>query len=163
MIRVGFGYDAHRLVDGRPLILGGVDIPYERGLQGHSDADVLLHAVCDALLGAAGLGDLGRHFPDTDPTLKGVSSILLIRRVMEMIREAGFEVQNLDSTVVAQAPKLAPHIQTMIATIADAMKVSPRQVSVKATTTEGMWFAGSGEGIAAYAVAALKERERDSK
>ena len=163
MIRVGFGYDAHRLVDGRPLILGGVNIPYERGLQGHSDADVLLHAVCDALLGAAGLGDLGRHFPDTDPELKGVSSIALIRRVMEMIREAGFEVQNLDSTVVAQAPKLAPHIQTMIATIADATKVSPWQVSVKATTTEGMGFAGSGEGIAAYAVVALKERERDSK
>lgn len=159
MIRVGFGYDAHRLVDGRPLILGGVDIPYERGLQGHSDADVLLHAVCDALLGAAGLGDLGRHFPDTDPELKGVSSIALLRRVMEMIREAGFEVQNLDGTVVAQAPKLAPHIQTMITTIANAMEVSPSQVSVKATTTEGMGFAGSGEGIAAYAVAALSEVE----
>ena len=161
MIRVGFGYDAHRLVDGRPLILGGVDIPYERGLQGHSDADVLLHAACDALLGAAGLGDLGRHFPNTDPALEGVSSIALLRRVMEMIREAGFEVRNLDSTVVAQAPKLAPHIQTMIATIADAMEVSARQVSVKATTTEGLGFAGRGEGIAAYAVAALKERERD--
>ena len=163
MVRVGIGYDAHRLVDGRPLILGGVNIEYERGLQGHSDADVLLHAVCDALLGAAGLGDLGRHFPDTDPELKGVSSIALIRRVMEMIREAGFEVQNLDSTVVAQAPKLAPHVQTMIATIADAMEVSPLQVSVKATTTEGMGFAGSGEGIAAYAVVALRARERDSK
>ncbi len=163
MIRVGFGYDAHRLVDGRPLILGGVNIPYERGLQGHSDADVLLHAACDALLGAAGLGDLGRHFPNTDPALEGVSSIALLRRVMEMIREAGFEVQNLDSTVVAQAPKLAPHIQAMIATIADAMEVSPRQVSVKATTTEGLGFAGRGEGIAAYAVVALKERERDSK
>ena len=159
MIRVGFGYDAHRLVDGRPLILGGVNIPYERGLQGHSDADVLLHAACDALLGAAGLGDLGRHFPNTDPALKGVSSIALIRRVMEMIREAGFEVQNLDSTVVAQAPKLAPHIQTMIATMADAMEVSSRQVSVKATTTEGMGLAGRGEGIAAYAVAALSEVE----
>lgn len=163
MIRVGFGYDAHRLVDGRPLILGGVNIPYERGLKGHSDADVLLHAACDALLGAAGLGDLGRHFPNTDPALEGVSSIALIRRVMEMIRDAGFEVQNLDSTVVAQAPKLAPHIQTMIATIADAMEVSPRQVSVKATTTEGLGFAGRGEGIAAYAVAALKERERDKE
>jgi len=159
MIRVGFGYDAHRLVDGRPLIIGGVNIPYERGLQGHSDADVLLHAACDALLGAAGLGDLGRHFPNTDPALEGVSSIALLRRVMEMIREASFEVQNLDSTVVAQAPKLAPHIQTMIATIADAMEVSPRQVSVKATTTEGLGFAGRGEGIAAYAVAALSEVE----
>ena len=159
MIRVGFGYDAHRLVDDRPLILGGVNIPYEQGLQGHSDADVLLHAICDALLGAVGLGDIGRHFPDTDPELKGVSSITLIRRVMEMIRAAGFEVQNLDSTVLVQAPKLAPHIQNMIATIAEALEVSPRQVSVKATTTEGMGFTGSGEGIAAYAVAALKERE----
>ena len=159
MIRVGFGYDAHRLVDGRPLILGGVSIPYEQGLQGHSDADVLLHAVCDALLGAAGLGDLGQHFPDTDPELKEVSSIAIMRRVREMIREAGFQVQNLDSTVVAQAPKLAPHIQTMIANIADAMEVSPSQVSVKATTTEGMGFAGRGEGIAAYAVAALSEVE----
>ena len=158
MIRVGFGYDAHRLVDDRPLILGGVNIPYEQGLHGHSDADVLLHAICDALLGAAGLGDLGSHFPDTDPELKGVSSVALIKRVMEMIRAAGFEVQNLDSTVVAQEPKLAPHIQNMITTMADAMEVSPSQVSVKATTTETMGFTGSGEGIAAYAVAALKER-----
>ena len=158
MIRVGFGYDAHRLVDDRPLILGGVTIPYEQGLHGHSDADVLLHAICDALLGAAGLGDLGSHFPDTDPELKGVSSVALIKRVMEMIRAAGFEVQNLDSTVVAQEPKLAPHIQNMITTMADAMEVSPSQVSVKATTTETMGFTGSGEGIAAYAVAALKER-----
>ena len=159
MIRVGFGFDAHRLVAGRPLILGGVNIPYDRGLQGHSDADVLLHAACDALLGAVGLGDLGSHFPDTDPELEGVSSIALLRRVMVMVREAGFEVQNLDSTVVAQAPKLAPHIHNMIATIADAIEVGPSQVSVKATTTEGMGFAGSGEGIAAYAVAALTEVE----
>ncbi len=161
MIRVGFGYDAHRLVPGRPLILGGVAIPYDRGLQGHSDADVLLHAACDALLGAAGLGDLGHHFPDTDPELEGVSSIKLLKRVGGMVRNAGFELQNMDSTVVAQAPKLSPHIQSMIATIADALEVDPGQVSVKATTTEGMGFAGRGEGIAAYAVAALKERERD--
>ena len=160
MIRVGFGYDAHRLVPGRPLILGGVNIPYDRGLQGHSDADVLLHAACEALLGAVGLGDLGNHFPDTDPELEGVSSIALLRRVMVMVREAGFKVQNLDSTVVAQAPKIAPHIQTMITTIAEAIEVNPSQVSVKATTTEGMGFAGSGEGIAAYAVAALLEVER---
>ena len=160
MIRVGFGFDAHRLVAGRPLILGGVNIPYDRGLQGHSDADVLLHAACDALLGAVGLGDLGSHFPDTDPELEGVSSIALLRRVMVMVREAGFEVQNLDSTVVAQAPKLAPHIHTMIATIADAIEVGPSQVSVKATTTEGMGFAGSGEGIAAYAVTALRAVNR---
>jgi 2-C-methyl-D-erythritol 2,4-cyclodiphosphate synthase len=160
MFRVGFGYDAHRLVAGRPLILGGVAIPYDRGLDGHSDADVLLHAICDALLGAAGLGDLGQHFPDTDPELEGVSSIKLLTGVGGMVRDAGFELQNLDSTIVAQAPKLSPHIQPMIAIIADALEVSPGQVSVKATTTEGMGFAGRGEGIAAYAVAALKERKR---
>jgi 2-C-methyl-D-erythritol 2,4-cyclodiphosphate synthase len=148
MIRVGFGYDAHRLVPDRPLILGGVAIPYDHGLEGHSDADVLLHAACDALLGAAGLGDLGHHFPDTDPELEGVSSIKLLKRVGGMVRDAGFEVQNLDSTVVAQAPKLSPHTG---------------QVSVKATTTEGMGFTGRGEGIAAYAVVALKERERDKE
>jgi 2-C-methyl-D-erythritol 2,4-cyclodiphosphate synthase len=130
MICVGFGYDAHRLVPGRPLILGGVAIPYDHGLDGHSDADVLLHAACDALLGAAGLGDLGHHFPDTDPELEGVSSIKLLKRVGGMVRDAGFELQNLDSTVVAQAPKLSPHIQSMIATIADALEVSPGQVSV---------------------------------
>lgn len=159
MIRVGFGYDAHRLVAGRPLILGGAAIPHERGLEGHSDADVLLHAICDALLGAAGLGDLGHHFPDTDPELEGVSSIKLLTRIGDMVRNAGFELQNVDSTVVAQDPKLAPHIQTMIDTIAEALEVRPGQVSVKATTTEGMGFTGRGEGIAAYAVAALKERE----
>jgi 2-C-methyl-D-erythritol 2,4-cyclodiphosphate synthase len=155
MIRVGFGYDTHRLIPGRPLILGGVNIPYERGLQGHSDADVLLHAACDALLGAAGLGDIGRYFPDTDPELEGVSSITLLRRVVEMVRLAGFELQNLDSTVVAQSPKLAPHIDNMIGTIAEALEVKNHQVNVKATTTEGMGFTGSGEGIAAYAVATL--------
>ena len=159
MIRVGFGYDAHRLVAGRPLILGGVTIPYKRGLEGHSDADVLLHAICDALLGAAGLGDLGQHFPDTDPELEGISSIKLLRRIGGMVRKAGFELHNVDSTVVAQAPKLAPHIQTMIVTIAEALEVSPGQVSVKATTTEGMGFTGRGEGIAAHAVAVLRERE----
>ncbi len=163
MIRVGFGYDAHRLVSGRRLILGGVDIPHHLGLQGHSDADVLLHAACDALLGAAGLGDLGRHFPDTDPELAGLSSLTLLRRVAGMVRDGGFELQNLDTTVVAQAPKLAPHIQTMIANIAEAMEVSPGQVSVKATTTEGMGFTGSGEGIAAYAVAVLIEKEREKQ
>jgi 2-C-methyl-D-erythritol 2,4-cyclodiphosphate synthase len=157
MIRIGFGYDAHRLVAGRPLILGGIHIPYERGLQGHSDADVLLHAACDALLGAAGLGDLGRYFPDTDPELEGVSSLTLLRRVAEMIRLAGFEVNNLDSTIVAQSPKLAPYTGNMIGIIGDALGVENRQVSVKATTTEGMGFAGSGEGIAAYAVATLVE------
>jgi 2-C-methyl-D-erythritol 2,4-cyclodiphosphate synthase len=142
------------------LILGGVAIPYDRGLDGHSDADVLLHAICDALLGAVGLGDLGHHFPDTDPELQGVSSIRLLTRVGGMVRDAGYELQNLDSTVVAQAPKLSPHIQSMIAAIADAVEVSAGQVSVKATTTEGMGFTGRDEGIAAYAVAAVKEREK---
>ena len=161
MIRVGFGYDAHRLVPDRPLILGGETIPYDRGLDGHSDADVLLHAICDALLGAAGLGDLGRYFPDTDPELEGVSSVKLLTRVGGMVRDAGFALQNLDSTIVAQAPKLSSHIQPMIATIADALEVSPGQVSVKATTTEGMGFTGRGDGIAAYAVVALKERAKN--
>lgn len=155
MVRMGFGYDAHRLVSGRRLILGGVDIPYEAGLEGHSDADVLLHAVCDALLGAAGLGDLGSHFPDTDPELAGVSSLTLVRSVAEMVQRAGFELQNLDTTVVAQAPKLASHIQSMIVNIADALAVRPECVSVKATTSEGMGFTGRGDGIAAYAVASL--------
>ena len=158
MIRIGFGYDAHRLVVGRALILGGVNIPYDLGLQGHSDADVLIHAACDALLGAAGLGDLGRHFPDTDPELAGVSSVAIMKKVAEMIRKGGFELQNLDTTVVAEEPKLAPYIEKMIAIIADALEVNPRQVSVKATTTEGMGFTGRGEGIAAYAVAALTVR-----
>ena len=155
MIRIGFGYDAHRLVAGRDLIIGGVNIPYNRGLQGHSDADVLIHAACDALLGAAGLGDLGSHFPDTDPELEGVSSIVILKRVAGMVRDRGLELENLDTTVVAEAPKLAPFVEKMIARIADALEVNPEQVSVKATTTEGMGFTGRGEGIAAYAVAVL--------
>ncbi|MFP3870645.1 MAG: 2-C-methyl-D-erythritol 2,4-cyclodiphosphate synthase [Syntrophobacteria bacterium] len=160
MIRVGFGYDAHRLVQGRPLILGGVAVPYERGLEGHSDADVLLHAACDALLGAAALGDLGRHFPDTDSTLAGMSSIELLKQVAGMVREAGFEVHNLDTTVVAQAPKLAGHVEAMCAAIAGALGVGKQQVNVKATTTEGMGFTGRGEGVAAYAVATLLKQKR---
>ena len=160
MVRIGFGYDAHRLVPGRPLILGGINIPHGHGLQGHSDADVLLHAICDALLGAAGLGDLGRHFPDTDAELRGVSSVILLKRVAEMIREAGFEVQNLDSTIVAQSPKLAPFVGNMIDTIEDALGIKNQQVNVKATTTEGMGFAGNDEGMAAYAVVTLIQSER---
>ncbi len=160
MIRVGFGYDAHRLVAGRPLILGGVQIPSERGLQGHSDADVLLHAACDALLGAAGLKDLGHHFPDTAPELEGVSSVILLRRVVNMVREAGFELHNLDSTIVAQSPKLVPYIDSMISSIGDVLGVKPQQLSVKATTTEGMGFVGNGEGIAAYAVVTLVESRK---
>ena len=155
MIRIGFGYDAHRLVAGRDLIIGGVNIPYNRGLQGHSDADVLIHAACDALLGAAGLGDLGSHFPDTDPELEGVSSIVILKRVAGMVRDRGLELENLDTTVVAEAPKLAPFVEKMIARIADALEVNPEQVTVKATTTEGMGFTGRGEGIAAYAVVVL--------
>jgi 2-C-methyl-D-erythritol 2,4-cyclodiphosphate synthase len=163
MVRVGFGYDAHRLVVGRALILGGVNIPHDLGLQGHSDADVLIHAACDALLGAAGLGDLGHHFPDTDPELAGVSSLVIMKRVAEMIRKGGFELENLDITVVAEEPKLAPYIEEMIARIADALEVNPRQVSVKATTTEGMGFTGRGEGIAAYAVAVLLLERMDDE
>jgi 2-C-methyl-D-erythritol 2,4-cyclodiphosphate synthase len=157
MIRVGFGYDVHCLVTGRALILGGVRIPFAKGLLGHSDADVLLHASCDALLGAAALGDLGRHFPDSDPRWKGVSSIELLLGVVDRVREAGFEVFNLDATVVAEAPRLAGYIQSMTVNIAAALGVEANRVSVKATTTEGMGFAGRGEGIAAYAVATLRE------
>lgn len=158
MIRMGFGYDAHRLVPGRPLILGGVDIPFDRGLLGHSDADVLLHAICDALLGAAALGDIGRHFPDTDLRWKGVSSLVLLRTVKDLVGEAGFEVYNVDSTIVAQTPRLAPHIPYMTDTIAKVLGVEAKQVSVKAKTTEGMGFTGTGEGMAAYAVVTIGDR-----
>jgi 2-C-methyl-D-erythritol 2,4-cyclodiphosphate synthase len=157
MIRVGFGYDAHRLVPGRPLILGGVEIPFDRGLLGHSDADVLLHAICDALLGAAALGDIGRHFPDTDFRWKGVSSLVILRAVRGLLGEAGFEVYNVDSTIVAQTPRLAVHIPLMADTIAQALGVGTKQVSVKAKTTEGMGFTGTGEGMAAYAVVTISD------
>jgi len=157
MIRVGFGYDAHRLVPGRPLILGGVEIPFDRGLLGHSDADVLLHAICDALLGAAGLGDIGTHFPDADLRWKGVSSLVLLRTVRDLVGEAGFGVYNVDSTIVAQAPRLAPHISHMSDTISRVLGVGAKQISVKAKTTEGMGFTGIGEGMAAYAVATIGE------
>jgi 2-C-methyl-D-erythritol 2,4-cyclodiphosphate synthase len=157
MIRVGFGYDAHRLVPGRPLILGGVEIPFGRGLLGHSDADVLLHAICDALLGAAALGDIGRHFPDTDLRWKGVSSLVLLRTVRDLLGEAGFGVYNVDSTIVTQEPRLSPHIPRMTDTIAKALGVGAKQVSIKAKTTEGMGFTGTGEGMAAYAVATISD------
>jgi len=155
MIRIGTGYDVHRLVDGRKLIIGGVDIPYEKGLLGHSDADVLLHAVCDALLGAAGLGDIGRHFPDTDPRFKGISSIALLGEVYRLLGKAGYRVNNIDATIVAERPKMAPHIPTMIANITTAVNVDKGAVNVKATTTEGLGFAGKGEGMAAYAVCTI--------
>lgn len=156
-VRIGHGYDVHRLVEGRRLILGGVDIPWERGLLGHSDADVLTHAVMDALLGAAGLGDIGRHFPDTDPAYTGADSLRLLAHVTALLRERGFTVGNVDATVLAQRPKLAPHIPQMRDNLARAMGVDPGQVNVKATTEEGLGFTGSGEGMVAHAVALIEK------
>lgn len=151
-MRVGLGYDAHRLVSGRPLILGGVEIPHALGLLGHSDADVLAHAIGDALLGAVGAGDLGTHFPDNAPAFKDISSLILLKRIMEIVRDRGFAPQNVDATIVAQAPRLAPHIPAMQANLAPILGLTPAGVNIKATTTEHMGFAGRGEGIAAYAV-----------
>ena len=155
-MRIGHGYDVHRLVEGRRLILGGVDIPWERGLLGHSDADVLTHAVMDALLGAAGLGDIGRHFPDTDPAYAGADSLRLLAHVTALLRERGFTVGNVDATVLAQRPKLAPHIPQMRDNLARVMGVDTSQVNVKATTEESLGFTGSGEGMAAHAVALIE-------
>ena len=155
MMRIGHGYDVHRLVEERKLILGGVDIPYEKGLLGHSDADVLTHAVMDALLGAAGLGDIGRHFPDTDPTYKGADSLKLLDHVMEVLRDNGWQVGNIDATVIAQRPKLAGYIPEMRENLAARMGVSSAQINVKATTEEKLGFTGSGEGISAHAVCLL--------
>ncbi len=157
-MRIGHGYDVHRLVAGRKLILGGVCIPWEKGLLGHSDADVLTHALMDALLGAAALGDIGKLFPDNDPAYEGADSIRLLERVSEILRENGFRVGNVDCTVIAQRPKLAPHIALMRSTLAAAMGVEPGRVSVKATTEEGLGFSGEGLGIAAHAVALLEEQ-----
>lgn len=155
MMRIGHGYDVHRLVEERKLILGGVDIPYEKGLLGHSDADVLTHAVMDALLGAAGLGDIGKHFPDTDPTYKGADSLKLLDHVMEVLRDNGWQVGNVDVTVIAQRPKLAGYIPEMRENLAARMGVSSAQINVKATTEEKLGFTGSGEGISAHAVCLL--------
>jgi len=157
-IRVGTGYDVHRLTEGRKLILGGVDIPYEKGLDGHSDADVLVHALMDALLGAAGLGDIGRHFPDTDPQYKGISSLKLLEIVNERLKEAGYELGNADVTVIAQRPKLAGYISQMEENLAKTLGADPKQINVKATTTEKLGFTGRGEGIAAEAVCIIKSR-----
>ncbi len=154
-MRIGTGYDVHRLTEGRELILGGVTIPYEKGLLGHSDADVLLHAIMDALLGAAALGDIGTHFPDTDPAYEGISSMTLLSRVGEILTEAGYQVGNLDATLIAQRPKMAPYIPAMRQHVADALSLSLDQVSIKATTEEGLGFTGRGEAIAAQAVALL--------
>ena len=156
-MRIGHGYDVHRLAEGRKLILGGVDILWEKGLLGHSDADVLAHAVMDALLGAAGLGDIGRHFPDTDPAYAGADSLKLLAHVVALLRERGFTVGNVDATVLAQRPKLAPHIPQMRDNLARTMEVGPEQVNVKATTEEGLGFTGSGEGMAAHAVALIEK------
>lgn len=154
-MRVGHGYDVHRLVEGRRLILGGVDIPYEKGLLGHSDADVLAHAVMDALLGAAGLGDIGKHFPDTDPAYAGADSLELLKHVAALLGGRGWSVGNVDATILAQRPKLAPHIPAMAQNLAAAMGVGPERVNVKATTEEGLGFTGAGEGMAAHAVALI--------
>lgn len=158
-MRVGMGYDVHRLVEERRLILGGVEIPYEKGLLGHSDADVLLHAIMDAMLGAAALGDIGKLFPDTDAAYAGISSILLLERVAERLREAGYAVVNLDATVLAQAPKLAPYRERMRENLVRALSLDASRVSVKATTEEGLGFTGEGLGIAAHAVALLEKIE----
>ena len=156
-MRIGHGYDVHRLVEGRDLILGGVKIPYEKGLLGHSDADVLLHAVSDALLGAAGLGDIGRHFPDTDPKYKGAYSLELLRQVYRKISEKGYRVGNIDVTMIAQKPKLKDYIPQMQANIAAAVGTAPDRVNVKATTEEKLGFTGTGEGMSCHAVCLLEE------
>lgn len=158
-MRIGHGYDVHRLVEGRDLILGGVRIPWERGLLGHSDADVLLHAVSDALLGAAGLGDIGKHFPDTDPAYLGADSLELLKIVGQKVQAAGCRVSNVDVTLIAQRPKVGPYIPEMKEKIAGALALSPARVNVKATTEEGLGFTGSGEGIACHAVCLLEETE----
>ncbi len=158
-VRVGLGYDAHRLVSGRKLVLGGVEIPYHLGLSGHSDADVLTHAIGDALLGAVGAGDLGSHFPDTDPAFKGISSLVLLERIMALVREKGWRPVNVDAIVVAQAPRLAPHVAQMAGRLALILGLPPESVNLKATTTEKMGFAGREEGIAAYAVVLVEKPE----
>jgi 2-C-methyl-D-erythritol 2,4-cyclodiphosphate synthase len=157
-MRVGFGYDVHAFTEKRPLILGGVEVPHPLGLLGHSDADVLLHAICDALLGAAALGDIGRHFPDSEQAYSGISSLILLERTVALVSERGFEINNIDTTLVLQKPRLAAHIPRMIENISRAVGLSPSCVNVKATTTERLGFTGREEGVAAYAVVLLVER-----
>lgn len=156
-MRAGFGYDVHRLVEGRRLLLGGVDVPFEKGLLGHSDADVLLHALIDALIGAAAIGDIGRHFPPTDEAYRDISSIELLRRTAALLNERGYRIENVDSTIVCQAPKLKDFIPAMVVNIAGVLGLSPEQVNVKAKTEEGLGFTGSGEGVSAYAVAMIEK------
>ena len=154
-MRIGQGFDVHQLVEGRKLIIGGVEIPHDKGLLGHSDADVLLHAICDALLGAAALGDIGRHFADTDAKFKNIDSRILLRETLHLVREQGYRVGNVDATIIAQSPKMAPHIPQMVAHIAADLRVEKNAVNVKATTTEQLGFSGRGEGIAAQAAVLL--------
>ena len=158
-MRVGMGHDVHRLAEGRDLILGGVQIPWEKGLLGHSDADVLIHAIMDALLGAAALGDIGRHFPDTDPAYEGISSVMLLKHVAELLQENGYGITNIDATIIAQKPKMAPHIPQMRENIADALGIGLSALNIKATTEEGLGFTGRGEGIASQAICLLHTRE----
>ncbi len=156
-MRIGHGYDVHRLVEGRDLILGGVNIPYEKGLLGHSDADVLTHAIMDALLGAASLGDIGRHFPDSDERFRGISSLLLATEVASLLQKNGYRIENIDATVLAERPKLAPHIATMRQNLASALHITVDRINIKATTEEGLGFTGEGLGIAAHAVCLLEK------
>lgn len=155
-MRIGMGYDVHKLTEGRDLILGGVKIPWEKGLLGHSDADVLIHAVMDALLGAAALGDIGKHFPDTDPAYKGISSMKLLQHVAGLLKENGYAVGNIDATIIAQKPKMAPHIPQMRKNMAEALGIKESQLNIKATTEEGLGFTGRGEGIASQAICLLE-------
>ncbi|MDY4835557.1 2-C-methyl-D-erythritol 2,4-cyclodiphosphate synthase [Frisingicoccus sp.] len=156
-MRIGMGYDVHRLTEDRKLILGGVDIPYEKGLLGHSDADVLLHAIMDALLGAAALGDIGKHFPDTDPAYKGISSVELLKHVGGLLDEHGYKIGNIDATIIAQRPKMAPHIQAMRENTAKALNIDVDQINIKATTEEGLGFTGEGLGIASNAICMIEK------
>jgi len=155
-MRVGIGYDVHKLVENRPLILGGVNIPFDRGLLGHSDADVLVHAIMDAILGALGMGDIGQHFPDTDDKFKDISSISLLEQVGDMVKESGYSIGNIDSVIMAENPKMAPYLEKMKINISKALGIEPSMVNIKATTTEGLGFVGTGQGIAAKAVVLLK-------
>lgn len=155
-MRIGMGYDVHRLTENRRLILGGVEIPYEKGLLGHSDADVLLHAIMDALLGAAALGDIGKHFPDTDPEYEGISSLALLEYVGKLLEENHFKIGNIDATIIAQKPKMAPHIMHMRENIANALNIEMHQINVKATTEEGLGFTGNGDGISSQAICLLQ-------
>ena len=156
-VRVGHGYDVHKLIEGRPLVLGGVEIPFSKGLEGHSDADVILHAVCDALLGSLALGDIGVHFPDSDPQFKDIRSLELLRRVAEMVKEKGYFIGNIDVTLVAEQPKIAGHIPQMQENIARTATIKTDRVSIKATTTEGLGFVGRGEGVASHAVVLVEK------